>query len=64
MSQLDILTTREVASRYGVSLHVPSKWVREGRLGKEGKIWFRTPGGEYRFRVRELDQLDMGRTEE
>ncbi|ADL71217.1 excise [Mycobacterium phage BIB8] len=45
MSQVVLLTTTEVAKRFGVDTSAVRRWVASGKL----KPTVTTPGGHYRF---------------
>lgn len=52
------LTARELAERHRVNPKTPSRWVGEGRMGAEGVAWFRTPGGQLRFWLDKIEQME------
>lgn len=45
MPKVTLITTTQVAKRYGVDNSTVRKWVAEGRIAPAVK----TPGGHYRF---------------
>jgi excisionase family DNA binding protein len=47
-----VLTSAQVAARFGVTVHTVRRWVKEGRL----TVAFRTPGGLYRFYEEDLPE--------
>lgn len=51
-SQQQLLTTEEVATLFRVDPKTVSRWVTSGRLEAT-----RTPGGHFRFRPADIDQL-------
>jgi excisionase family DNA binding protein len=47
-----LLTSAEVAEMFRVDPKTVTHWAAEGRI-----IYFRTPGGQYRFRESEMREL-------
>lgn len=48
----DLLTSAEVAERFGVDRRTVVLWAKRGRLRA-----LRTPGGQHRFRAAEIEDL-------
>jgi excisionase family DNA binding protein len=48
----DLLTSAEVAERFGVDRRTVVLWAKRGRLRA-----LRTPGGQHRFRAGEIEDL-------
>lgn len=48
----ELLTSAEVASMFGVDRRTVVLWAKRGRLPA-----LRTPGGQHRFRLTEIQQL-------
>jgi excisionase family DNA binding protein len=52
---VELLTSAEVAERFGVDRRTAVVWAKRGRLRA-----FRTPGGQHRFRAAEIENLLNG----
>ncbi len=52
----DYLTAADVADRFGVNARTVTRWVEQGAL-----VALRLPGGQFRFRDRDLDDFERSR---
>lgn len=52
-----VLRPKEVADRFGVSVHTVANWARDGLLPS-----FRTGGGHRRYRAADVDALASSRS--
>ena len=50
--EVNLLTPKEVAARFGVTRRTINKWVQSGKLPA-----VRTPGGQYRYERRVVEGL-------
>lgn len=53
------LTPKQVADRFGVSVATVANWEKTGKLAA-----FRTPGGQRRFRLEDIEALIAGEATE
>jgi len=56
MPEVTLITTSQVALKFGVDSSAVRKWVKEKKL----KPAVTTPGGHHRFRVEDVEALMMG----
>lgn len=54
----EVIDTAQLAARYDVNPKTPTRWIKDNRMGPEGDVWFRTPGGHLRFRLRRLEEME------
>jgi excisionase family DNA binding protein len=51
MNRHQLLTTRQVARRFGVDRSTVNRWVKQGRIPA-----INTPGGQCRYRQADIEQ--------
>lgn len=52
------LTTRDVATATGVSMHTVRNWIKQGWLSAESNVAAKRPVGRYRIEPDSLDALN------